>query len=801
MRKGNATNIRGGLPAPETTVPILLLLAVVATFTVFLYPTLISTPLSYHVGDIAESDIKAPKDFFVEDHEATEEKRRMAVAEVQTVYDHDLLLADRIAQRVRAAFGRIRLLFEESRELLWVEPGSGAEDVALKGGDAGASLDRLVDRMKPEFDAELGVSLSAGAYQLLKGRSFSADIENLVVRILTQILETGVVANKEVLLRESGRGIVLRSVGDGAEKVVRNLERFFGLDQAKSMVRVVGQPLLEDLNYNLRNLVVDMVQQLVQPNITLNRSETEIRKGSVLAEIKPILYQIKAGEMLLREGERVSKLQHLKLEALAQQTEEEQRFTNGIGAAAILLVLLVTTYLLTIQPLPGFQRNRNRNLLCIASVLILFFLVARLTLAVSGALAQNAPVSGAAVVHGLPMAAASMILCLFFGLPVALPAAVVMAACTAMLFNNRLDLFLYFLVSCSMAAYWMQDCRERVVFIKAGLKIGLLNVAMVTALNVYTADFGVTKMLWDWSFAFLGGVGAGIVTAGLAPLVEMAFDYTTDIKLLELANLDRPILRRLMLEAPGTYHHSMIVGSLVEAAATEIGANSLLGKVCGYYHDIGKVNKPLYFIENQTNGKNKHDKLAPSMSKRILVAHVKDGVEMARKHRLGQVIVETIRQSHGTSLITYFFEKAKKLRGEETVDPDDFRYPGPRPQTREAGLVMLADVVEAASRTLENPTPSRIQGLVQHLINKVFSDGQLDECELTLKDLHKIARSFNKILYGIHHHRIEYPESRSSGNGKDRNGRSDRKPPKAPPDPDERPSAQDTGHLRRLGLS
>ena len=232
---------------------------------------------------------------------------------------------------------------------------------------------------------------------------------------------------------------------------------------------------------------------------------------------------------------------------------------------------------------------------------------------------------------GIPMAAAVMILCLFMGLDIALPFAVVMAVGAAFILKNRFDLFLYFLLNGALAAYWVRSCRERVVFIKAGLKIGLLNIFLATAIDVYNADYAGLKLAWDWTFAFLGGLGAGIVTAGLAPLVETAFDYTTDIKLLELANLDRPILRRLMLEAPGTYHHSVVVGSLVEAAASEIGANPLLAKVCGYYHDIGKINKPLYFIENQRGGKNRHDKLAPTMSKRILIAHVKDGVEIARK--------------------------------------------------------------------------------------------------------------------------------------------------------------------------
>jgi putative nucleotidyltransferase with HDIG domain len=243
------------------------------------------------------------------------------------------------------------------------------------------------------------------------------------------------------------------------------------------------------------------------------------------------------------------------------------------------------------------------------------------------------------------------------------------------------------------------------------------------------------------------------------------------------------------------------VGSLVEAAAATIGANPLLSKVSGYYHDIGKIKKPLYFIENQMRGENKHDKLAPSMSSLILTAHVKDGVEIARNHKLGKAIIDAIQQHHGTSLIKYFCEKAKQLKGEDAVNIEHFRYPGPKPQTKEAGLVLLADSVEAASRSLENPTPARIKGLVQRIINKIFLDEQLDECELTLRDLHEIAKSFNKILNGIHHHRIEYPREVGPDNGDGINGNSNRRQTKSsqdrlPGDPEE-----GEANLRRLGMS
>jgi putative nucleotidyltransferase with HDIG domain len=280
--------------------------------------------------------------------------------------------------------------------------------------------------------------------------------------------------------------------------------------------------------------------------------------------------------------------------------------------------------------------------------------------------------------------------------------------------------------------------------------------------------------------------------------MESLFNYSSNIRLLELLNLDQPVLKELMLIAPGTYHHAMVVGQMVEAAAETIGANPMLAKAAAYYHDIGKIKKPAYFVENQTGGDNKHEKLAPSMSSLILISHVKDGVDLARKHKLGEGIAEIIRQHHGTNIISYFFHKAKsQAANPNQVKIEDFRYPGPRPQTKEAGLVLLADQVEAASRTLTDPTPARIQGMVQKIVNNVFVDGQLDECELTLKDLHHIARSFNKILGGIFHQRIHYPQAVDK---KKSHEDLDKQPPKKNgPKPAE---AQEKSRedLKRLGL-
>jgi putative nucleotidyltransferase with HDIG domain len=304
-------------------------------------------------------------------------------------------------------------------------------------------------------------------------------------------------------------------------------------------------------------------------------------------------------------------------------------------------------------------------------------------------------------------------------------------------------------------------------------------------------------------FALAGGIQIGILATGLAPVMEVVFDLTSDIRLLELVNLERPILRQLMLVAPGTYHHSIIVGNMVEAAAEKIGANPLLAKAAAYYHDIGKVKKPTYFVENQLGGENKHEKLAPSMSSLILQAHVKDGVELARQNKVSQHIIDIIRQHHGTSFMVYFYNKAKQqATNPHMVNSEDYRYPGPRPQTKEAGLVLLADQVEAASKTLLDPTPARIQGLVQKIINNVFADGQLDECELTLKDLHEIAKSFIKILSGIFHHRIEYPHSAEKVSEKKKTSEDLDKQPAEKNTPrlvkDQEKSRED---LKRLGLS
>ncbi|BBO87833.1 HD family phosphohydrolase [Desulfosarcina ovata] len=788
-----------------------LLILILSGFAVGLYPSLVIHQHRYEIGDVVKSDIKASDNFFIEDEAATDAHRRQAVENIPPVYDLNPKILKGTVKRLNDAFTRLRTIYAQESEQLQTEAQGSTSamstdlmfDPSQVPDLPHVSIDERVQAKKGLFENILGVDIGTEAFSILTQHGFTEEIPRLLTTITTQVLSNGVVANKEILLKETDKGIILRNVETMMETPVLNLKQFYGPDQAKTMVRVFADPLLKGMNYALLNLIVDISQRLIQPNITLNSLETEARKESAANQIKPVLYMIKKGEMLLREGDRVTPLHLRKLNAMKGRDNTHQVPLAGSGAVLLLAAILIIQYHVRLKNRMEQANYGNKDLLFLACVMVVFIVVVKIADTLPDTWFLGLPLARpeSPVGYGIPLAAGAMIVCLFMGRETALIFALALALCAAMLLQGGMGALIYYILSCTMAAWWLQDCRERRIIIKAGAKLGMLNAGLAVITDAYLGSASLTNLPFDVTVAFLGGIGAGIITTGVAPVVEMVFGYTTDITLLELANLDRPILRRLMLEAPGTYHHSVVVGSLVEAAATEIGANPILAKVCGYYHDIGKLKKPLYFIENQSDGKNKHDKLAPSMSALILIAHVKNGVEIAREHKLGQVIIDTIQQHHGTSLISYFFEKAKSVKGEDGVNIDDFRYPGPRPQTREAGLVMLADVVEAASRTLDNPTPSRIQGLVQNLINKIFSDGQLDHCELTLKDLHLIARSFNKILNGIHHHRIEYQDSSAITPGKAKNGSMDRKPAKPSQAARAKNNEDSQAHFKRLGLS
>ena len=791
----------------HTQLQWIMLFGTILLIAVLLFPRLLTTMPSYQIGDVAKKDIKSPKDFLIEDKEATQQKREETARSILTIYDFDDTLASKLEARITDAFKHMRTLpvtanlgaiDEAADEIKVQEPG---EDFPLT-----QTLSRhdLFWKEKQALEDILGAQVSNDVYNILIKENFSESIKQEIVRLLRIIFLNGIAGNKQLILQQQLKGIIVRTLSSKKEIHVNDLEKFYSMNMAKNVVANTGSTLLKDFDYPIRNAVIDLTQHLIQPNLTLNKGQTEERRNRALSNVKAVLTQIKKGEMLVREGQKISPLHMAKLQALESETRREHLVFNSVGFILLAISFFVISFTINFRR-DGSLTLKNKDILLLCIMLVILFLLSEVSVYLVKGIARNIPYSieASSAFYAIPVAAGAMTVCLLMGMRAALPFALAIAFITAFLFENEFDMFLFFLLSGILGAYWVRNCKERGTLIKAGLKVGLVNVAIVTALHLFRGSGFELNLLWGWVFSILGGVSSGILATGFAPVVEMSFSYTTNIKLLELANLDCPIMRKLMLEAPGTYHHSVIVGNLVEAAATTIGANPLLAKVSGYYHDIGKINKPLYFIENQVKNENRHDKLAPSMSSLILIAHVKDGVEIARNHKLGRAIIDIIQQHHGTSLITYFYEKAKQLKGEDAVNMEHFRHPGPKPQTKEAGLVLLADAVEAASRTLENPTPARLKGLVQRIINKIFLDGQLDECELTLKDLHEIAKSFNKILNGIYHHRIDYPENLARINGKPRkqNGNSDRRQATSFQDRTRGNKEKGKDNLRRLGMS
>ncbi|MBW1833560.1 MAG: hypothetical protein JRI62_01845 [Deltaproteobacteria bacterium] len=381
-----------------------ILIGFIIIFTIVLYPTLVITKHPYKLGDVAERDIKAPKNFLIEDKEATKENRKKAAEEVLTVYDNNASLSLKLCRNVKQAFAELSDVFEAYKE---------SQDKVSPNKEI-KSLNEQLRHLKENFEEKIGFTVSDDAYEILIEEKFSSNIADLVSRILTEIINNGVVINKDILLKESDKAIILRDVETKSEKVVYNLKSFYNPDQAKIMVRIIGQPLLKDMNYNLINLVVDFVQKLIQPNIILNTNETEERKKRAAAEIKPVLYKIKTGEMLLREGEIITKVQLLKLKNLQTETKKERILAISIGAAMIMLCLLILTYILHINHNKRFARNHNKNLMVMACMLIIILLFARLFAPLSEALTQNSTfgISRSAIIFSIPIASGAMTICL-----------------------------------------------------------------------------------------------------------------------------------------------------------------------------------------------------------------------------------------------------------------------------------------------------------------------------------------------------------------------------------------------------
>ncbi len=490
-----------------------------------------------------------------------------------------------------------------------------------------------------------------------------------------------------------------------------------------------------------RALVGWALNRALRPNLFIDHLQTLRQQEAARATVEPVRERILRGEVIVRRGEVVTAEQMRKLEALGLVSPPFR--WEGIAGTSLFMLLLVgmgAAYLWRFQPEIWAD---DRRLVLIA---LLTFVMA------AGTRFLATRISGFLV----PVASVTMLLTILLNPQVAVLTGSGLALLTGVVSGNDLRIGVVAYVGSLVGVYAMRRVQHRSDLAYAGLAVAAANVVAVAAVDL-VAGTPPVELLGDAGWGALNGLLSGILAVGALPYLEELFGLITPIKLLELSNPSHPLLRRLQLEAPGTYHHTVLVANLAEAAAEAVGADALLVRVGTYYHDIGKLRRPAFFVENQLGHTNPHDRLSPSLSALAIAAHVRDGLELARQYRLPKAVAAFISEHHGTSLIRYFYHRALE-RGEGPVDEQTYRYEGPKPQSRETAIVMLADTVEAAARTLTNPTPDRIRELVRQTIRERLEDGQLDECDLTLRDLERIAGVFTRILVGMFHPRVEYPE-------------------------------------------
>jgi len=705
----------------------------------------------YKPGDVADRTIEAPHDSQVEDPDATREKHDKILALVPAVFELDLRVNQRIESELRASFARGRRIVTETRSDLGVPAGrpfnrDQREEVvsALREGLA-----------EPDENNVL---------EICAKHDFSQELESQMAGLLGKAMAyPGVIEDRNLLLRYVDRGIVLRDAVTGRDQKLSDWMAIRGLTQARDALRQYEFEMTAVTGDDKKRLI-GYLETWVRPNVDFSEEQTQIREQTALAEADPVIIQIKKGRTLVRAGDEISRQNLVLLRAFQKEKQPFRLLSRFFGIFIVVGFFMSALW----NYLAVFQRSRRRapqHYLLLATILAVNILVTKVFVGLADVLSDTTLLSEAVKAP----------LNYYFLAPVAFGAVLVILlvdAQTAILFSlistvfvgvltGQVSMSVYSLAGCLTSVYVLDHYRERLAVIRAGLIIGVINGITILALHLYasTTSIGWLGLTIRLSGGLLSGLFAAMLASILLPVLESLFDITTDIRLLELSNLNKPILRRLAVEAPGTYHHSIIVGTLAEAAAEAIGASALLVRVGAYYHDIGKLKKPSYYVENQIYSANKHEGLSPSMSSLILASHVKDGLLMADEIKLAPKVKELIPQHHGTRLMTYFYQKARGAADDKqpSVSEDEFRYPGPKPQSKEAAILMLADQVEAAARTLQDPSPGQIEGMIRRLTQATIQDGQFDECDVTLKEVEQISRAFARVIAGIHHHRIEYP--------------------------------------------
>ena len=684
-------------------------------------------------GSVATSDLIAPEDLKIEDAAETKAQRDQTAASVSPVFDFN----PRTSRDARSALEH------------------------LFGTGRAAPADSTVEDLHDRFEEEIGIPLDPEQIALLVKHRFGPELEKLMIEHLESAMMMPIINSRSQLRRFGTGGIIRRDLKTGQEVVVTDFTSI--RDKLTASASLKSEKLIWPAEYNAadRKLLGEILGTLIVPNLEYSEAETEKRRALARDGVPPAVITVERGKPIVVNGETVTPAKAMLLTEAVRRRPIGQRSLEFAGAVVIVMLLLLVLWQYMVRYQSQHLRVRRHFLLQIACFVVTLGL-ARLFFGFASAMSQwstHAPFNSPSGYRYLaPLAVGAVLITILTDAQAAFIFSAILSVFVGV-FSGNVYLAAFTLMSSAGAIYHLQNCRDRTALVAAGLWIGAVNAATTLALDLLGANEPDLRLLIFNSFCgYVGGVLATMAASILLPLFEWLFEITTSIKLLELSNLNLPLLKQLAERAPGTYHHSIMVGLLAEAGAEAIGGDALFARVACYYHDIGKSVRPSYFIENQSYMDNRHDKLSPKMSSIVLANHVKQGIEIARQHKLPPRIIAIIPQHHGTGLMKFFYYKARKGACDDSMALEqEFRYPGPKPKTKEAAIIMIADSVEAAARTVAEPTPAKLRNMVDLIITRLRDDGQFDECDVTLRDLRLVAESFVKVLMGIHHHRIAYP--------------------------------------------
>jgi len=709
-----------------------------------MYPHGESVDLDYRVGGIwAQKDLIAPFSFpvFRDEKEYTSEVEAARKGVFQ-VFEQDTLVPERQIRNLREFFTRLS-------DAAAVHPTSRKVPVASEKVNAGDSL------FLAQIAADSQIPLTAEQWALLERMSLRGEADQMrgiLEKALRFAYATGVLdRNKSTIAPQE---IALRS---GNTEVLIAAVRLYDHNDVGTILESRLQSAYRNDSARL-GLAYKIGLMYLLPDIRFSTHATDVALTSALDAVPRTVGFVQENERIVSKHDRITPEIKLKLESLRRAKAERgpapDSLTHLIGASLhVAVVIMLYAFYLGYFRKQIFNNNRKLALIALLILLEAFFAYQ------SRELDVLTPVE-----YLIFVPTASMLLTIIFDSRVGFYGTVIIAFVVAGIRGSDYSIALASLVAGALSVYSVRDMKNRTQlfrslgFIFSGYAVVIISLGLE---RYEPIQLVVAQIV----FALINAIVSPVLTYGLLIFLERTFRVTTDLALMELARFNHPLLRLLAEKAPGTFHHSITMATLAEAAAAGLGANEVLARVGAYFHDVGKIVKPTYFVENQKGSRNRHDKLAPRMSSLIIAAHVKEGVTLARSHGLPEEVVEFIPMHHGTTRIDYFYNKAVALAQnseDETkldeINEGDYRYPGPKPQTKETGIMMLADAIEAAVRTIDDPTPQRLSDAVDELVKKRLDDGELDECPLTLRDLTKIKAAFLGVLVGVYHTRVRYPD-------------------------------------------